>query len=149
VKRIVLLATLLAAALGGGLWLLHRGAREPEAQLTKAQRAALDDRMFRHGDDMTDLLFAIVGLDHGTAARLADALAAEELPAMPRDPRNKTGREIALGPRFRELHDVMRARARDVAAAAQAHDDARLSASFGRLAGSCAACHRSYARGTM
>ena len=64
-------------------------------------------------------------------------------------PRDKSGREIPLGPRFRELHDTMRARARDVAAAAQAHDDARLSASYGRLAGSCAACHRSYARGTM
>lgn len=136
-KKLLLLAcgVLLAVALAEGVLLFRlRTARrlaEPD-HLTEAQRAALKDGMGRHGDDMTDLMFAVVLLDHGTAARTADALAAS--PAV----------DTGLSKQFATLQAEMKARAAQVAAAATAKDDARLSESYGRLAESCVACHRVY-----
>lgn len=142
-KKLLLLGVVLAIAVVLNALVMMRPARRaaPEQPLSSTQRAALDDRMFRHGDDLTDLLSAIVARDHGTAARLADALSSEAVPRMPA--------ETPVSSRFLQLHDEMRARAREVSAAAAAHDDARLTSAYGRLAGSCVDCHRAYPRGAM
>jgi hypothetical protein len=139
-KLVLICAALLCAVLVEGVLLYRvrraRPLREPD-RLTETQRTALEDAMGRHGDDMTDLMFAVVLLDHATAAQLANALA------------ESRALDASLSARFVALQADMKSRAAQVSAAAAAKDDARLSQAYGRLAESCVACHRVYLHDAM
>ncbi|HEY0883060.1 MAG TPA: cytochrome c [Archangium sp.] len=114
--------------------------------LPEEARALLSDRMERHGEDMTFLLPSVVLLNYRWAEGLTERIAAE-----PRLARAGEGDADSLNARlpkrFFELQDEVRARAREVSAAAQARDDARLARTFGELTQTCVACHALYLHG--
>jgi cytochrome c556 len=92
---------------------------------------------------MTELVWAVVLLDHASTATLANAIAAE-----PRFRRPLTGDATelnsALPPRFFTLQDELLTRARELEVAARSRDAARIARGYGALATSCVACHDAY-----
>ncbi|MFN0063827.1 MAG: cytochrome c [Myxococcaceae bacterium] len=118
---------------------------EPPAYLSEVARGLLRKRMIRHARDMSDLFVSVTLLLHHTVADLATRIATE-----PRITRPTPGAidelNRSLPPKFFDLQDQLQSRARALAVAAAASDDAAMAAGFGRLIETCVACHATYLR---
>ncbi len=101
------------------------------------------ERMRRHGDELQDLLRAVVLVDHDQVAALAAKIAEEPVLAPPRPGAEDTLNAL-LPPRFFALDDARRDEATELAAAARARDETRLGRGFGRLASTCVECHAAF-----
>jgi hypothetical protein len=108
-------------------------------------REMLTARMQRHGDDMMFLMASVVLLSHDGAEALAGQIAAEPRIGRP-GPGERDTLNALLPTRFFDLQDQLRDRARAVADAARARDDARLVKAYGQLAETCVSCHSAYLR---
>jgi hypothetical protein len=111
--------------------------------LTPEAREMLSLRMQRHGQQMMFLVVNLIILRDEEVARAADEIAAEpglgSVAAGIDDPLN-----ALLPPRFLELQDELRHRARGVAVAAEAEDRAQLLTAYGQLTTTCVTCHAAY-----
>lgn len=114
-------------------------AKSPAARLSPATRAALRARMQSHAENFTALLDASVRVDY---ARIAEA--AERIEKH-RGPVGDDPAELkAALPRFPELQEELRARAREVSTAAREHQPDRLAKAVSELSGTCVRCHALY-----
>jgi hypothetical protein len=113
--------------------------------LPAGARAALRQKMERHGQAMTDLMLGVTLLQYDAASAAAGRIVDE-----PRFGRPIPGGEgddelnSLLPERFFTLQDELRSRAQAVRDAARKRDDARLAESFGRLTETCVSCHAVY-----
>jgi len=111
--------------------------------LPREAREMLTARMERHGEEMMLLLVSVLTLHHEDSELLADHVAAE--PRLGRPGPSEEGTISALLPaRFFGFQDELIARARALAAAARAKDDARIVRAYGQLAETCVSCHSVY-----
>jgi cytochrome c556 len=115
----------------------------PAPPLSLTARAIIHQKMANHSKQMTELVWAVVFLDYEQAARQASAIAAE-----PRFARPITGDATELNtvlpPRFFDLQDQLRLRARTLEAIARTRDPNATARAFGALADSCVSCHAVY-----
>jgi len=107
-------------------------------------RAAIRDRMARHGNTMTNLMKAVVLLDRTTISTLALRIADEEVVA--RAEGGATEKLRAQLPKaFLDEQDQLRNSARALAkAVSQFETDTELADRFGTLARNCVTCHSVY-----
>jgi hypothetical protein len=106
-------------------------------------RALLKDRMRLHGDDMSDLMWAVLFLDHQSARAIA-----EDIAATPRFARPTAGDDeilnASLSPEFFDMQDALTEDAKALADAASKGEERRVAELFGRLATTCVRCHVAY-----
>ncbi len=150
-RRRSLLAGLLGAGLATAVFLapraLDRAPRLPEpSYLPATARALLHERMRRHVEDLAQLNRAVVALDFSTTQQLADQIASEPKLGRPLQ-QDATELNSQLPERFFLLQDDLQRSARDLANAAQARDDARVSSAHAAMTQTCVACHRAYVDG--
>jgi hypothetical protein len=107
-------------------------------------RAAIRDRMARHGNTMSNLMKAVVLLDRTTISTLALRIADEEVVA--RAEGGATEKLRAQLPKaFLDEQDQLRNSARALAkAVSQFETDTELADRFGTLARNCVTCHSVY-----
>jgi hypothetical protein len=115
----------------------------PPEPLSPAAREILKARMALHARDMSDLVSAIMLLDYDRIVGRGDAIAADVNLSRPVT-RDATELNSALPERFFARQDELRARAKALAAAAQARDPYRVAAEYGRLSEGCVRCHADY-----
>jgi len=113
------------------------------SQLSATARAVIHQKMADHGDQMNELVWAVVLLDRAETARIATAIAEQPRLARP-STGDATELNTALPPRYFELQDQLRDRARSLAAAAKDWDSRVVARSYGQLAETCVACHEVY-----
>ena len=142
-----------AAMIAVGVWVAHAGIfrwhREKLAELRATTvlppevRARLRPRMLRHAQAMTALTSAVVMLDHEAVRRAATEILDDPQLA---EPMSSESAALAaeLPPVFHELERTLQARARELAAAAQAGDDEALVTADAQLAWTCARCHAAF-----
>ena len=106
----------------------------------------LRPRMVRHGDDVTDLMWAVLLLDRAQTHALAERVVAEPRLARAHGLHELDTVNAALPPGFFVLQDELVTRAKAVAAASRQADDRVLSKAFGQLMETCVACHAAYLR---
>ncbi|MBK8014390.1 MAG: hypothetical protein IPK13_23960 [Deltaproteobacteria bacterium] len=99
--------------------------------------------MQRHGDEMSELLWAVVFLDHEAVLELADAMDREPRLARPLS-EDATELNIRLPPVFFVLQDELFRHTQALAAAAQRHDDSAIAGAYADLARTCVLCHGVY-----
>jgi hypothetical protein len=116
--------------------------------LPERAREMLRDRMARHGEDMMTLMAALLMLNYETAQEIALGISREPKLSRP-GPQEKDTLNALLPRRFFDLQDLLVTRAKAVANAAAAADDARVMRAYGQLAETCLACHASYLRGVV
>jgi hypothetical protein len=103
----------------------------------------LTARMERHAEEMMLLLVSVLTLHHDDTELLADHVAAE--PRLGRPGPTEKGTISALLPRrFFAFQDELIERARTLAAAARAKDNARIVRAYGQLTETCVSCHSAY-----
>ena len=119
---------------------------DPE-HLSAATRAELQGRMARHGNVMSNLVRAVVLLDHPTITILAQRIADEEVVARAEASSPKKW-EARLPKEFFAQQDALRAAARDLASsAAHGGSDSTIADRFATVARTCVACHSVYLHG--
>jgi hypothetical protein len=138
----------LGCVVGAALLLLPRRlGRErvlPAPQhLPATARALLKLKMARHGDDLSELTWAVLRLDFDEARMLADRIGSEPRLARPTE-QDATELNSSLPPDFFRLQDELRNYTMRVGAAAARHDPDALAASFGDLSRACVRCHQIY-----
>jgi hypothetical protein len=115
----------------------------PRQDLPLVLRETLSSSMDRHGEELTYLLADVVLLQYEQAEELAQLLADE--PQLGRPMPGDTDSLNALLPEAFFVHQAELAkRAKVLAAAAHAKDDAALVRAFGSLAETCVGCHSAY-----
>jgi len=118
--------------------------RQPE-HLPAAARMLLLERMGNHRQDVSALQAAVIFLEHEAVEALAERLAREPRLAPP-GPGGADELNSLVPPRFFELQDELRAKARRLGEAARAGDDAAIARAYGSLAETCVECHAVYLR---
>ncbi len=108
-----------------------------------AVRAALHQRMERHGNDMVDLSWSVVLLKYDLVERLAGQIAGES-PIARSLGDVETPVNAALPARFFELQDHLLAQAKQLADAAHTAEPDRLAIAYAALARTCVSCHALY-----
>jgi cytochrome c556 len=127
-------------------WPLSVGAGEQhlaEPPLSPAARALVRQKMAQHSKQMTELVWAVVFLDHRETARIAIAIASEPRLARPTT-RDATELNAALPPLYFELQDRLRDRAQNLAVAARTWDGQAVARAYGQVAETCVSCHEAY-----
>jgi len=115
----------------------------PGDRLSEPVRRAIAQRMVNHAVDLTDLLKAVVILDHDAVVDRVRAI--HEEPKLSRPPPHETDTLNAAIPKhFFELQDDLIKKTAAVEEAAKTHDDVKMGKAFGQLAESCVTCHRVY-----
>ena len=114
--------------------------------LPESARQMLATRMERHGDDITWMTASVVLLSYEGTAEMAERIAAEPRLSRPEPGETDTVNAL-LPPRFFELQDQLRDRAREVVKVARAHDERGMVKAFGAMTETCVACHSTYLRG--
>lgn len=111
--------------------------------LPEVARGVLERRMERHGADMTELLSSVVLTDWEAAQRRAEAIAGDASLARP-----LTGDAAELNSQLPEAffryQDELRARTKELAAAAARSDAQASTDAFGAVAKACVSCHLAY-----
>lgn len=111
--------------------------------LPEGARAALRQKMARHGQAMTDLMLGVTLLQYDVANAAAGRIVNE--PRLARPIQGGDDELSSLLPeRFFTLQDELRSRAQAVQDAAKKRDDTALGESFGRMTETCIACHSAY-----
>jgi hypothetical protein len=99
--------------------------------------------MAQHSKQMTELVWAVVLLDHRETIRLATAIANEPRIARPAT-NDATELNASLPPLFFDLQDRLRDRGQQLANAARTWDANAVARSYGQMAETCVACHEVY-----
>ncbi len=124
---------------------IHHGPEmaRPE-RIPAPARSVIASKMSRHAEQMSTLMTQVLVLDFDGAAHTAGEMFDEPGLARP-----IAGDELngLLPERFFVLQDGLRSQARQVVAAAAAHDADRLAGVFGELTKTCVACHAVYLHG--
>lgn len=111
--------------------------------LPLALRETLTASMDRHGEELVFLLSSVVLLHYQDAEELAQMIADEPKLGRP-VPGDETSLNAMLPTGFFVYQDALTARAKELAAAARAKEDARLVKAFGALSETCVGCHSAY-----
>lgn len=120
-------------------WTLERSVPFP-AEIRKE----IHRRMVHHGEAMESLVRAAVLLDHERARELAKDIAAS--PRLARPVKGHPTLNDWMPPEFFDYQDQMMAAVDELAAAAEADDDAAIGRAFSRLTQTCIGCHSLYLR---
>ena len=115
----------------------------PPADLSPTVRRLLHERMGRHAKTMSELVQAVIVLDYPQTERLAHEIGEQPRLARPLS-QDATELNSSLPDEFFRLDDQLRSRASLLADAARMRNGAELATSFGNLAETCVACHRTY-----
>jgi hypothetical protein len=105
-------------------------------------RSILSQRMEAHSQEMTELFWAVVFLEHDAAQETALAISRE--PSIARPLGDGDDLSSMLPARFFDLQDELRLGALDVAEAAKKGDDREIARAWGRLSEACVNCHAAY-----
>jgi hypothetical protein len=114
-----------------------------EPPLSATARALIHQKMMQHSKQMTELVWAVVLLNHRETARLATAIANEPRLARP-STNDATELNASLPPLFFELQDRLHDRAQQLAHAARTWDATAVAHSYGQVAETCVTCHEVY-----
>lgn len=117
------------------------GRKDP---LSPTARAVIATKMDRHAQDMTDLMWAVVFLEHDAAAEIADEIASEPRMARPTGDQDGDLANARIPEDFFRLQDELRTQANALAAGARKGDDAAIAEAYGRLSQTCVSCHAKY-----
>jgi hypothetical protein len=126
-------------------WATPPQLRDPE-WLPESARQMVATKMERHADDVTWLVTSVVLLSYEATAEMADRIASEPRLSRPEKGETDTINSL-LPPKFFDLQDQLRDRARLIGKAARAHDDEKMVKGLGALTETCMACHVAYLRG--
>lgn len=113
----------------------------PGAHIPELARSLIRERMHLHGDDMNDLLWAVLFLDYDSMKAIAEDLASS--PKFAR-PISNDDLNASIPPAFFELQDQLTAGAKRLAEEASNKDGAGVAAAFASISQSCVACHSLY-----
>lgn len=119
---------------------------DPPEDLPEPARAVLRSRMASHAQDMGALMSAIMVLDYETIHDRALAIASDVNFARPLTG-DATELNSLLPARFFDLQDEMKARARELAAAAAEQSAMRVAEAYGAASETCVSCHATYRAG--
>ncbi|MEW5848106.1 MAG: hypothetical protein AB2A00_04800 [Myxococcota bacterium] len=113
--------------------------------LNEVSRVVVWPRMMRHGDDMEELIWSVLLLEHDQTEHLADSIASEPKVARPL---GMTGNEVnaEIPERFFIIQDLLQERAGVLARTAAKGNDADIARAFGQLTETCVACHATFFR---
>jgi len=111
--------------------------------LSATARALVHQKMENDSKDMTELVWAVVLLDYGRTGQLARAIATEPRVARPTGA-DATELNAAFSPRFFDLQDQLRDRARRLADATVTHDAKLVARSFSAVIETCVMCHDAF-----
>jgi hypothetical protein len=117
----------------------------PAADITEDSRVYLATRMKHHGRHATDLLFAVVLMDHEGTQRIAKRIATKP----PASPYNLAGEEQLrkeFPETFFDLEAELESTAQRLAADAKAKDSTAIAADYSKLVGTCVECHTLFTR---
>ncbi|HVO29137.1 MAG TPA: cytochrome c [bacterium] len=117
---------------------LHRESLPPLA------RSILAQRMENHASQMTDLVWAVVFLEHSGVKEGALEIAGEPKIARPIPGAGADDLSSQLPARFFDMQDEVTVRAKELAAAAADDDDEKVADAWGRLSKACVECHAAY-----
>jgi hypothetical protein len=141
-KTVVQMALMaLLAGWGGAHWAAAAGPPAPDA-LPGEIRALLGPRMQRHGDDMEELLWAVLLLSRDAAADIAEDMASEPRVAPPTADMDLANSRVP--PRFLALQQQLFVQTRALRDAAARSDDPAMAEAFGALSSTCVQCHTAY-----
>ncbi len=113
------------------------------AYLPASARALLTERMNHHGHAMSDLMWAVLFLDHEATKQIAHDISQEPRLARPIH-RDAAELNSQLPPQFFDYQDQLLVSAKKVKAAAESKDDQAISKAFSELSATCIGCHSSY-----
>jgi hypothetical protein len=116
----------------------------PRAGLPTLARSLLAQRMETHGDQMTELVWTVLFLEHQGTRDIADAIAGEPRIARPNAQTDPDELSARLPAKFFDLQDTLHDRALALAAAAKSGKDDEIAKAYGRLSETCVACHATY-----
>jgi hypothetical protein len=139
-------SAILATTVGAALFLRPRPTAHEErlaepSGIPPAARAVLRTKMRRHDLQMQAMLSRVVLLDDDGIARAAGEIYDE--PALGRPVAGDELNQL-LPDRFFQLQDELKAHAKQLVIASQAHDRAGVAEAFGALARTCVGCHDVY-----
>lgn len=113
----------------------------PGGHIPDLARSLIRERMHLHGDDMNDLLWAVLFLDYDSMKAIA-----QDLAASPRFARPTSDEELnaSIPAQFYELQDQLTAGAERLAVAAGERDGPKVAAAFASVSEACVRCHSLY-----
>jgi cytochrome c556 len=115
----------------------------PGDKLSEPSRRAIGQRMRHHAEDLTDLLKAVLLLDHDGVEERARALAEAPKLSQPA-PGEIDTLNASIPKRFFELQNDFVKKAKALGQTAKQHDDVKMGKAFGQLTEACVACHSVY-----
>jgi hypothetical protein len=143
----LLLALLLALgckstpATPGGRPPVSRFDEGPGEHIPDLARSLIRERMHLHGDDMNDLLWAVLFLDYDSMKAIS-----EDLASGPKFARPTSNDELnaSIPAQFFELQDQLTAGAKRLSESASAKDGGEVAAAFANISETCVRCHSLY-----
>ena len=114
-----------------------------EDPLPPAVRPLLTDRMYVHGEDLRDLNWAVLFLDHATVQEIAERIAKAPRFAPPVSS-DATELNTRIPKEFFALQGELAERARTLSTAAESSDLVAVSVAYGRMVETCVRCHDRY-----
>lgn len=115
--------------------------RGPGEHIPDLARSLIRERMHLHGDDMNDLLWAVLFLDYDSMKAISDDLAAS--PKFAR-PLSDDELNASIPPLFFEYQDQLQAGAKRLSVAAGQKDGDGVAVAFADISQSCVRCHSLY-----
>lgn len=120
---------------------VKRFERGPGDHIPDLARSLIRERMHLHGDDMNDLLWAVLFLDYDSMKAIS-----EDLASSPKFARPLSDDELnaSIPAQFFELQDQLQAGAKKLALAAGGRDGDGVAVAFAEISQSCVRCHSLY-----
>lgn len=115
--------------------------RGPGEHIPDLARSMIRERMHLHGDDMNDLLWAVLFLDYDSMKAIA-----EDLAAGPKFARPTSDEELnaSIPSQFFDLQDQLTEGAKRLSASAEGKDGPAVAAAFAGISETCVRCHSLY-----
>ena len=112
-------------------------------RLPPEARPLLTDRMYVHGEDLSDLNWAVIFLDRASVQEIAERIS--EAPRFaPPTSEDATELNARIPEEFLGLQLQLAERARQLRAAAESSDLVQVSTAYGQLVETCVRCHDQY-----
>lgn len=113
------------------------------AHIPEVARRLLSERMATHGQDMSDLVWAMLFVDNNSVAEIAENIASQ--PRLAR-PTTNDATELAsrLPSSFFDLQDELVTSAERLSKEARAKNVANMGDAYGALTATCVRCHAAY-----
>lgn len=115
--------------------------RGPGDHIPDLARSLIRERMHLHGDDMNDLLWAVLFLDYDSMKAISDDLAAS--PKFAR-PLSNDELNASIPARFFDLQDQLQEGAKRLAEASAKKDGDGVAVAFADISQTCVRCHSLY-----